>query len=321
MKFRQITRYIRYIKPSFWIFLVIAILLWYFTKLGYRYTTEIPLAFEVTNDFSSRLWIDQPRGQVNCRAEGVGSKLLAYKFRLADRLVIPMSQLTLRPVAGSDELFRVDKNSLIGALSAAGKELRIHAILDTALTIRVSPVESRRMAILSRIDVYPARQYMPVGEPRFSPDSVDVRGPRSLLDTLSGIYTRRREIRNAKGDLTGHIELAPPAGLLLSERQTDYRIDIQPYTQQTLELPVRIENMGSQTRAVILPSRVRVTVNVPLRDYEHIREEQLHAYVDYRHAVSQPSGRSEIRIDSLPLGTEILRIEPQYVETFFTLQP
>ncbi len=66
---------------------------------------------------------------------------------------------------------------------------------------------------------------------------------------------------------------------------------------------------------------MRVTLNVPLRDYERIREEQLHAYVDYRDALHQPSGRSEVRIDSLPLGTEILRIEPQDVETFFTRRP
>lgn len=318
MKFNRITHYI---KPSFWIFLVISALLWYITQLGYRYTTEIPLSVEVTNDFSSRLWIDQPRTTIHCRAEGVGSKLLAHKLHLADRLVIPMSQLTLVPVPESDELFRIDKTSLTGALAASGKELRILEILDTALTIRVSPVETRRMAILSRIDILPARQHMPIGQPRFRPDSVDVRGPRSLLDSLSGIYTRPRRISDAQGTLSGHIELTPPAGTLLSERQTDYRIDIVPYTQHTLDLPVRIEHLEKQTQAIVIPGRVRVTLNVPLRDYERIREEQLHAYVDYRDALHQPSGRSEVRIDSLPLGTEILRIEPQDVETFFTRRP
>lgn len=320
MKLHRITHYI---KPSFWIFLVIAALLWYVTKLGYRYTTEIPLAVEVTNDFSSRLWIDQPRHTVHCRAEGVGSKLLSHKLRMADRLVIPMSQLTLVPVSGSDELFRIDKTTLTGALAAAGKELRILEILDTALTIRVSPVETRRLAILSRIDIDPAPQHMPVGHPRFHPDSVDARGPRSLLDTLSGIYTRPRQIRDAQGLLSGHIELIPPSGILLSERQTDYRIEVVPYTQCTLDLPVRIDHLGKQTQAIVLPGRVRVTLNVPLRDYERIREEQLHAYVDYLDAVRQPSGRSEVRLhpDSLPAGTEILRIEPQDVETFFTRRP
>lgn len=318
MKLHRITHYI---KPSFWIFLILAALLWYVTKLGYRYTTEIPLAVEVTNDFSSRLWIDHPRHTVNCRAEGVGSKLLAHKLRMSDRLVIPMSQLTLVPVSGSDELFRIDKTSLTGALAAAGKELRILEILDTALTIRVSPVETRRLAILSRLDILPARQHMPIGPPRFSPDSVDVRGPRSLLDTLSGIYTRPRRISDAQGTLTGHIELTPPEGTQLSERQTDYRLDIVPYTQHTLDLPVRIEHLEKQTQAIVIPGRVRVTLNVPLRDYERIREEQLHAYVDYRDAVRQPSGRSEVRLDSLPAGTEILRIEPQDVETFFTRRP
>lgn len=307
-----------YIKPSFWVFLLIAALLWYGDKLGGRYTTEVTLPIEVRNDFSSKLWIEQPLGEVNCRVEGIGGKLMAYKMKLGDRAVIPMSQLTLVPVGGTERLFRVDKRSLTGALASVVKDLRIHEILDTALTISVSPVEIRRMPVRSRIVVGTARQYMPVGGVVFEPDSVDVRGPEAMLDSMEAIFTRPRRYKEVKGSVAGRIDLEQRDGVLLSDKQVDYRAEVVPFTQHTLELPVRVDNLPEGMQATIVPSRVTVVVNVPLRDYERIREERLHACVDYDRVRVEPSGKCAVRIDSLPAGTEVIRIDPQYVEPFFT---
>lgn len=307
-----------YIKPSFWVFLLVAALLWYGNKLGGRYTTEVELPIEVTNDFSSKLWIEHPIGQVNCRVEGIGARLLAYKMNMGDRAVIPMSQLTLIPVKDKERQFRVDKNSLTGALASAVKDLRIHEILDTALTISVSPVETRRMPVRSRIEIGTARQYMQVGQMAFEPDTVEVRGPKVVLDSMEAVFTRPKRYKDMKSNVTGRIDLEQRSGVLLSSRQADYRVEVVPFTQHTLELPVRVDNLPDGMQATIVPSRVTVVVNVPLRDYERVREERLHAGVDYNEIREEASGKYAVRIDSLPVGTEVMRVEPQYVEPFFT---
>ena len=307
-----------YIKPSFWVFLLVAALLWYGNKLGGRYTTEVELPIEVTNDFSSKLWIEHPIGQVNCRVEGIGARLLAYKMNMGDRAVIPMSQLTLIPVKDKERQFRVDKNSLTGALASAVKDLRIHEILDTALTISVSPVETRRMPVRSRIEIGTARQHMQVGQMAFEPDTVEVRGPKVVLDSMEAVFTRPKRYKDMKSNVTGRIDLEQRSGVLLSSRQADYRVEVVPFTQHTLELPVRVDNLPDGMQATIVPSRVTVVVNVPLRDYERVREERLHAGVDYNEIREEASGKYAVRIDSLPAGTEVMRVEPQYVEPFFT---
>lgn len=307
-----------YIKPSFWVFLLVAALLWYGNKLGGRYTTEVVLPVEVTNDFSSKLWIEHPMSEVNCRVEGVGARLMAYKMKMGDRVVIPMSQLTLVPVRGEERVFRVDKNSLTGAISTAVKDMRIHEILDTALIISVSPVETRRMPVRSRIEVGTARQYMLVGDVRCDPDSVDVRGPKVVLDSMEAVFTRPKWYKDVRGGVTGRIDLEIRDGILLSNKEVDYRAEVVPFTQHTLELPVRVDNLPEGMQATIVPSRVTVVANVPLRDYERVREERLHAGVDYNLVREEGSGKYVVRIDSLPEGTVVMKIEPQFVEPFFT---
>lgn len=315
MKHRKIPHYIR---PLFWVFLLVAIVLWYSDKLNERYTTEIVLPVEVQNDFSSRLWIEHPEGEVVCRAEGVGSRLMAYKMHVGERIMIPMSQLTLVPMSGRERDFRVDKHSLADALIAGAKELRIQDILDTALTVSVSPVEMRRMPVRSRMEIKTARQYMVVGGVNFDPDSVNVRGPKVVLDTMEAVFTKPKRYENLKTTIVGRIELDPQDGILLSNKQANYRVEVVPFTQHTLELPVRVDNVPDGMQATIIPSRVKVVVNVPLRDYERIREERLHARVDYTKVRKEQSGKCAVRIDSLPAGTEVVRVEPQFVEPFFT---
>lgn len=250
MKFAKITHYI---KPSFGVFLLVAALLWYGNKLGGRYTTEVELPIEVTNDFSSKLWIEHPVGRMNCRVEGIGARLLTYKMNMGDRVVIPMSQLTLIPVKDKERLFRVDKNSLTGALASALKELRIHEILDTALTISVSPIETRRMPVRSRIEIGTARQYMQVGPITFTPDTVEVRGPKVVLDSMEAVFTRTKRYKDLKSNVIGRIDLEQRGGVLLSARQADYRVEIVPFTQHTLELPVRVDNLPDGMQAIIVP--------------------------------------------------------------------
>lgn len=309
-----------YFNFSFLIFLLVAALLWYGNKLGGRYTTEVMLPVRIQNDFSSRMWVEKPLIQVHARVEGVGTSLMAYKVNVGERMTIPMSQLNLTPVAGEERTFRIDKGSLVGALSAEMKDLRVHQVLDSVIVIRVSPVESRKMAVESRIEVEPARQYMEIGMPLLTPDSVEVRGPKSILDSMQVVSTRTKHYSSLKMSVAGNIDLVQPEGVLLSNRQVDYRIEVVPFTQQTLELPVRIVNMPEGWESMTVPAKVTVTLNVPLRDIERVRGGRIFATVDYAQLRLDGGGKSPVRIDSLPGGTEIIQVDPQFVEPFFIKQ-
>lgn len=315
MKRRKISNYIN---PSFWVFLSISALLWYGNKMSGRYTTEIVLPIELVNDFSSSLWIEEPLRSVNCRVEGFGRQLLAYKMRFGDRVVIPMSQLTLVPLNGSEGVFRMDKSSLTGAISTVVKDLRIHEVLDTALTISVSPVESRRMPVESRLSIGLSDQYMQIGELSLKPDSVDVRGPVVMLDSMMAVFTEPREYMDLKMSVSGLVGLEQRKGVLLSEKEVAYSAEVLQFTQQTVEIMVEIENLPEHLKATIVPSRVTVVLNTPIRDYNRITEGLLRARIDYNVAQDNYNGRCFIRIDSLPVGAEVIRVDPQFVEPFFS---
>lgn len=308
-----------YFAPSLLVFLVISALLWYGDKLSENYSTRATIPVKIQNDFSANMWIEEPQILVNCQVEGAGTTLLSYKIKFGDKLTIPMSQLDLISIPGEERKFRIDRSSLRSALSAAAKEIRITQVLDSANYIHVSPVEVRKMPIQSQIEVYPAKQYMQVGKITFSPDSVEVRGPKVILDSIQGIRTKEKSYTDTKSSISGTIALEPVNGVMASHSETEFNIRISSYTQSTLELPVRIINLPDTLQGITVPAQVKVTVNVPLNDYDRLREDGLSAYIDYRQIRGGHAGKQYvIQVDSLPGGTEVVRINPQLAEPFFS---
>lgn len=310
-----------YITPSFFVFLALAAFFWYGNKLENRYTTDVELPVNIENDYTSQVWVEQPRLVVNARVEGFGARILSYRFGQGDRLTVPMSQLQLEPVADRDEYFTVDKRSLVAAVNAKASDMRMLQVLDTAILLRVSPVETRRMPLESRIEVNTARQYMQVGEVRFRPDSVDVKGPKLLLDSIRAIPTRRKTYRDLKGTVTSRIDLEQIDRLVLSERQVDYIVEVVPFTQQTFGLPIQVKNGPADGEYLTLPDKVDVTFNIPLRNYEQLNPDKLFVSVDYGDINNNTSGKTAVWMDSLPIGVELLRMEPQFIEVYRVANP
>lgn len=304
------------LRPSFLVFLVIATLLWCANKLGGNYQAQLKLIVEVRNDFSAQVWIAQSEIAVQCRVEGDGTSLMSHLMGAGRHLVVPMSELQLLPAAGEGN-YKVEKLSLVAALDRAVKELRVVSVLDSAIHIRVSPIEGRRMAVRSRIHVQPSGQYMQIGTVEFTPDSVEVRGPKVLLDSIGGIWTRDKSYAGIKGSVGGTIELQKPRGIMISPEQVSYAVQVLPYTQSVVELSVRVLHLPDSLQSMTVPAAVRVVVNVPLRDYDRVRLGGLTAAVDYRQALRERGKRCVVQIDSLPDGAEVVRVEPQFVEPFF----
>ncbi len=312
MKSNFLTR----LRPSFLVFLVIATLLWCANKLSGNYQAQLRLSVEVYNDFLAQVWIAQPEISVQCRVEGDGTTLMSHLVGTGRHLSVPMSELQLIPVAGQGN-YKIEKLSLIAAMDRALKELRVTQVLDSAIHIRVSPIQGRRMAVRSRISVEPAGQYMQIGQTRFTPDSVEVRGPRMVLDSIGGIFTREKSYAGLKTSVDGVIELVQPPGMMIAPARVNYTVQVLPYTQSIVELPVGVKHLPDSLGSLTVPQVVSVVVNVPIRDYDRVQAGGFSAFIDYRQAQQGRGARCAVQVDSLPDGAEVVRVEPQFVEPFF----
>lgn len=314
------------ISPILLIFLLVATMLWYGNKLGNRFVADVTIPVHLVNDYAAQMWVEDPDIEIRCQVEALGTRLLSYRWGVADAVRIPISQLVgAMPESGSpgrksDKISSVDycvgRGTLNSALASVISDMRVLQVIDSSLTLNVWPVVSRRMAVHSRMDITTAPQYLQLGRVHFSPDSVVIRGPLPVLDTLDGISTQRIFLRELHSTAGGRIALDVPRVVEASEQQVDYRVEVAPYTQQQVTLPVRVTSLPAALGAIVVPGSVEVSLNVPLGSVENIRPERIHATVRYSASTQSGHGRYIVAIDSLSVGTEVMCVTPAAIELF-----
>lgn len=118
----------RYVSPIFVLLLAVSFTLWYISKLGHTYTTNLDFKVNVGDEFVV----------VPCVVEGKGANLFGYEFYNSRRVNIPISELNYNIVEVDTtaheqcDLSRVKvaivPNSMKNALSVRFSDLKIVSI-------------------------------------------------------------------------------------------------------------------------------------------------------------------------------------------------
>ncbi len=109
------------ISPVFVTLLFASLTLWYVSKLGYTYTTEMPVNIN----------IDGQRLKVTCLVEGRGTALWGQRMSLRNKINIKSSELKTRP-SDNPPYVIIDSASLgkVLSLKAGSGDFRIISVTD-----------------------------------------------------------------------------------------------------------------------------------------------------------------------------------------------
>lgn len=286
--------------------------MWLVGKLSHTYTTQIQVPIDIVTDYNSELWVDNGMKTVRCKATADGRDLLLYKLGLAPRLTIPLSMLSLKPVSGTDNiyLYKVGEQSLEKAIMQVQNKFTINIITDTMPTFVMSHIMSSRIRVVSRVEVLCADGYMLNGAVRLSIDSIDVKAPSFVFDTLSSISTKSIVVSDARGAINGAVELDIPRAVVVSSNDViRYEVRADPFTEVIYSLPIEVAgNMG----AVTLPSHAKVKLRVPLSSFSSVTLPTLFIDVDS----SSRSGYYPIKVTDIPPGGAVSNVDPIMAQYF-----
>lgn len=300
----------------FLVFLLIALVMWGVNKLGYRYKADVDIPIEVTFDYNSFGWIENPQMTINCLVEALGSEILKYKLGLNDAVHIPVSSLMLTK-EGADN-FSIQPTSLKEALMVVQNRVSVYHILDTIGWLKVIPMISRTLPIKSNIKVDCEKQYMIEGRVKIQPSEITIRAPRSVLDTLKYIETERVVLTNQNKSLSETASLLIPQWVISPQTSIRYSADITGYTELEYILDIEARNLPANISMISAPSQVMVLIKVPLKSFDYNEIDKPVATIDYDDRDTRKNHLYRVSISKLPPGGEVTLIRPEYVEPFFT---
>ncbi len=295
---------------AFLFFLFFAIIIWIFVQFSKQYNQIIQIPVEYVNVPPNKLIAEDNPDELQLRMIENGFRI-AWFSMFAPTLSID--------VAGLNE----DEERLVYVIDEHRKEIQQQLNIDfdnsrflkDVLYIEYRQRKEKTIPVSSRIRVGFGAGYAATSEIRLEPDSITVSGPDNILDTLNQLQTQPISIENVKNDLAGTvaIDTSKLDKVSVYQNRVTFSLDVEKFTEGSLEVPVEMVNVPSGLNVVIFPKEILVFYQVNLKDFSRVEASDFRVVGDF----SQASGNQDFvipRIVEQPDFVKNLRLNEKKIQ-------
>lgn len=257
----------------------LALILWLMVNMDREFTitVDIPVVLgELTADRSLTQSIPD---EIQATITGPGWSLMSFQGNLPILVLDVMQE-------------QVDVLARLRDLTSAAEGITVVRAQPFLLNVRLDERVLRRVPVTHQLDVRFRNRYDRVGEFRLTPDSIDISGARSVVDTIRTWSTIRREITNVRDSLDLTLALnEPPPYLQISHNAVRVEVGVSEFTEGEVRIPIRTRGNPRGQDVVFSPATLTVRYDVPIDEYARSQTQTLFAaYVPFGVMVRDSTG-------------------------------
>lgn len=257
----------------------LALILWFMVNMDREFSITVDVPVMLGELPARKALVQNIPSRVQATVSGPGWKLMNFQSNL------PMLVLDVRHE-------QVDVLTTLRDLTASVDGVTIQRVQPFMLTVRLDDRVLRRVPVESRLEIGFRNRYDQIGPARVYPDSVDLSGAKSVVDTVRFWPTVRREIQNVRDSLDLTLPLAePPAYLQISHSAVRLEVGVSEFTEGEVRVPIRTRGNPRNRDVVYSPTTVTVKYDVPIEEYTRSLTQNLFAaYVPYGATMRDSTG-------------------------------
>ena len=148
----------------------------------------------------------------------------------------------------------------------------------------------------------------------FEPDSVEVLAPLAILDTISQAFIVPVHLSDLASNAKIQRTLHRVRGAKFIPEQVDMMVQVDLYTEKTVEVPIIGVNFPGSKDLRTFPSKVDVTFRIGMSRFKDITADDFVLAVTYEELMENDSSKLKLHLRSVPPGVSNVRIEPSEVD-------
>jgi hypothetical protein len=195
-----------------------------------------------------------------------------------------------------------------------GDDISILSIRPDTVVFDLSFSSTVKLPVKPNLDISFDRQYDSIGGVQLNPDSVTANIPVSYLGTIKNIETEKIRAASLRAPLKTKVKLIQPEGVSLDTLETEVLLQVERFTEGTVEVPVKLINVPQGLTIKIYPDKVTVKYLVSLSHYSEIKPEMFLVITDASSASSDNDEKLEVEIRNWPAGLRSVTYQPQQVD-------
>ena len=303
----------------FLVFLLLSTGLWFLNALRKDFVTTIEYPVKY-NDFPDDfILLGDPQTQVQLKIRSLGYNILPYHF---GKIISPeylkvsgFKRIHKGNGEGAYVLTRDLKNLFTKNLTNGIELLEIYP--DT-LFVLFEKKERKKIPVKFRSELNFKPQYYQSGDIIIKPDSVEISGPSTLIDTIDFVYTQKKVYEELSDSLVRNVSLVTNEKLTCSPGRVVVNIPVEPFTEKEIRIPLNSINVPDSLRLKCFPSEINVSFNIAVSKFNAVSSSDFTAEVDYNSNVSSSlPDRLKVKILNMPDGVRNVDYSPLFVECLF----
>lgn len=245
-----------------------ALVFWLILNLSrdYDISRDIEVSYLVDPE---RVLVGRMPAKIEAKVSGNGWNLIWESLRPGDLPVeIDVTNRENLRVTSTDLERQINRKLSSGKLRSSLPGFESIPILTT-------PKEGKRVPIESRISLSYSQGYFSPSGIVITPDSITINGATDALEEITSWPTIELTLEDISKPLRSQsIKLEAPAnGVTLSRLEVTYGLAIEAFIQETISVPVTIDNAPRNQRIEYSPKIVDLRISLPQSAYGSFRPE------------------------------------------------
>ncbi len=301
---------------TFFIFLVISVVIWLFSVLHKEYTTDFVVPVKIVNLNSDLIPVSAGEKNVLVKIRASGFGLLKFLYTQKDFRLILDAQKMITEKSIRNKVIRIGESSwyFIEVFKKSfGNDVQIISVMPDSFIVEYTIAYSKMIPVKHRVEYQIPRQYIQVTEPGVFPDSVLVTGPKIILDTMQYCFTEKFTAGILLSDTSFSLKIELPYNYRVSPERVSLKFNIDRYSDKTFSLKPVLLNVPEGTEVIIIPEKVDVRVSVALSFFNVISESDITLYADFSKR-SENNDNLILELHNLPEGVFNPVIYPPQIE-------
>lgn len=302
---------------TFLIFLGLSMFFWFLQALNKEYETELKFPVQYNNPPKGFILENELPEKILLQVTDEGFSILRYKLT---NTFIPIS-LNIGNIMQRSQLHDGKGHSILlsrelkdGISRQLSSGTKLQSIFPDTIHFRYSKLLSKKVPVVSHLDILPAKQHIISGNIQLKPDSVTIYGPGSMIDTIKQMYTESEIFHDIQDTLIRNIGLNTYKQVEMDKSRVVVTIPVESFTEKILSIPVTGQSFPDSLQLRTFPGLVDVSFIVALSHYNDIHPEDIKVFIDYEDVKSKAKGTAKVNLQINQAWIQNVRLKQNELE-------
>lgn len=259
-------------------FLFLTSVVWLLMALSKNYTSTTKINIVYTNLPSNKLLLKKPINQIKAVINASGYNLIKYK------ITQPKITLNLLENKKKGSHYYLLPNSQIINLNhnLKGNSTIVKFLTDT-IFVELGNNVTKKIPVNSKLKVNFKVGYNFINELKITPDSINISGPKRILDDILEISTDKLELNDVYENVNVQLALKAPMlrNVKISNNSVVIKGLVDKFTEGKFLIPVSVINVPKGIKITTFPKEIEVIYQAGLSNFSKISKSDFVIVFDY----------------------------------------